>query len=209
MKIDIVSDVICPWCFIGKRRMERALAARPDLAVTLNWRPFQLNPDMPEGGLDRRTYLALKFGGEPRARQVYRLVQDAAESEGLSLAVDRIGRTPNTVAAHRMIRFAGAHGRQDAVVEALFQAYFMQARDVGRRDSLVEIAAECGLDPDTVRAYLASDADAEAVRREDGLARRMGINGVPCFIVEVFLQVFRVAEEADRETAEPIEAAGV
>tara|TARA_B100000614_G_scaffold210426_1_gene193443 strand:+ start:168 stop:836 length:669 start_codon:yes stop_codon:yes gene_type:complete len=211
MRIDIVSDVICPWCFIGKRRLERALAARPDLDPEIHWRPFQLNPDMPAEGLDRRMYLSLKFGGEKRADQIYQAVAAAAESEGLNFALDKIVRTPNTITAHRLIRYADEIGKQGDVVEALFRGYFFDGRDIGDVGTLADIAGECGLERDTIQAYLESEDDVVQVRTEDDTARRMGIHGVPCFIVdaryavsgaqdpEVFQQVFSVAEQAEAE----------
>lgn len=211
MRIDIVSDVICPWCFIGKRRLERALATRPDLDPEIHWRPFQLNPDMPADGLDRRMYLSLKFGGEKRADQIYQAVAAAAESEGLSLALDKIARTPNTITAHRLIRYSDEIGRQNDIVEALFRGYFFDGRDIGDVGTLSDIAEECGLERDTVRAYLESEDHIVQVRSDDDTARRMGIHGVPCFIVdaryavsgaqdpEVFQQVFSVAEQAEAE----------
>ncbi len=182
MDIDIFSDTICPWCFIGKRRLERALAERPQPALTIRWRAFQLNPDMPPEGMDRERYLEPKFGGPVNARAVYEHVRQAGESEGIAFAFDEMRRTPNTVDSHRLIRFADRTGRQDAVVEALFDAYFLQVDDIGDPEVLVAAAVAAGLDAEEVRAFLASGADGEDVRAEDLSARRAGINGVPCFI---------------------------
>ena len=221
MDIDIFSDTICPWCFIGKRRLERALAERPQPDLRLRWRAFQLNPDMPEGGMDRQRYLELKFGGAADARSIYDQVRAAGESEGIEFAFDEMRRTPNTVDSHRLIRHAGntAHqgrGRQDAVVQALFDAYFLRAEDIGDREVLAAAAAEAGLDAEATRAFLASDAEAEAVRAEDLGARQAGINGVPCFIFngrhtlsgaqppEVLFQLFDLANQ--EEEAEASEA---
>ena len=217
--IDIVSDAVCPWCFIGKRRLEAALARLPaDVDVAIGWRPFQLNPDMPAEGMDRKTYLATKFGGDERAKDIYARVSDAASSSGLALDFRKIGRTPNTVNAHRLIGFAGRTGKQDAVVEALFQAYFQEGRDIGDLATLTDVATACGLNAETVRRYLDSDEDTERVRAEDAMARRMGIQGVPCFIFnrkyavsgaqepEVFLQVFEALQkEALEAPAAPAE----
>lgn len=213
MRIDIISDTICPWCFIGKRRLERALALRPDLEPEIAWHPFQLNPDMPPEGLDRDLYLSLKFGGAARAADLYRLVGEAGAAEEIDFNFAAIKRTPNTLASHRLVHFAGRQGVQDAVVENLFQAYFLDGRDIGRMRVLVEIAAESELEAGAVRRYLDSDQDLHLVRAEDVRARQIGVTGVPCFIVDgryaisgaqeprVFLQVFAVAEQAATATA--------
>ncbi|HUH85096.1 MAG TPA: DsbA family oxidoreductase [Stellaceae bacterium] len=184
MRVDIVSDVICPWCYIGKRRLETALALRPEVSIDTNWRPFQLNPDMPAGGIDRRAYLAAKFGGSAHAERIYANVTEAGASVGIPFAFDRIRRTPNTRDAHRLIRRATGQGRADAVVEALFQAYFTAGRDIGDRATLAEIAGEAGLDAQDTAAWLESPAELEQVLAEDRSARRLGINAVPCFIFE-------------------------
>ena len=183
MQIDIFSDTICPWCFIGKRRLERALAARPQPGLEIRWRAFQLNPDMPPGGMDRQDYLAAKFGGAQGARQVYDRVRAAGESEGIAFAFEAIGRTPNTIDSHRLIRLAQDSDRGDQVVEALFKAYFLGGEDIGDREILVAAAAASGMDAQDVRAFLESDAGADAARTEDARAREIGIQGVPTFIL--------------------------
>ncbi len=181
--VDIVSDAICPWCFIGKRRFERALADAPaGLEVAIAWRPFQLNPDMPPEGADRQSYLAAKFGGEARAEKIYQNVTDVGRGAGIAFNFGGIPRTPNTINAHRLIAHAGAAGKQDAVVERLFQAYFTEGKDIGDTATLARIAAAAGMDEAETRAYLDSDADVERIENEDAMARRMGIQGVPCFI---------------------------
>src|SRR5574338_791589 len=164
--IDIVSDTVCPWCFIGKRRLEAALRQRAaaDTPVTIAWRPYQLNPDMPQDGLDRRDYLEAKFGGPERAKAVYDRVSRVGAAVGIDFRFDRIPRTPNTVASHRLVHRAAHYGRQEEVVEALFRAYFLEGRDVGSLDVLVEVAAAAGLPAAEIRAYLESDEDAELVR---------------------------------------------
>ena len=202
MRIDIVSDTICPWCFIGKRRLERALAQRPDIQFEIGWRPFQLNPDMPAEGMDRQTYVATKFGGDDRARQIYQRVRDAGAGDGIAFAFEKIARTPNTLDSHRLIRWAGSAGLQHQVVELLFRRYFLEGRDIGDRAVLTEVAAEAGMDAELVARLLDEGADLDLVREEDKVARDLGIQGVPCFILErkyavsgaqdpeVFLQVF-------------------
>ncbi len=138
MHLDIFSDTICPWCFIGKRRLERALAERPQPGLTVRWRAFQLNPDMPAEGMARSDYMAHKFGGAANARSVYAQVEAAGDSEGIPFAFERMTRTPNTIDSHRLIRFADTKDREDQVVQALFDAYFLNAEDIGDRDVLVE-----------------------------------------------------------------------
>lgn len=204
MHIDIFSDVICPWCFIGKRRLARALAADSDIAVTVRWRAFMLNPDMPAEGMDRQAYLALKFGSPAQSRRVYDNVLQAAEQEGLVLALDRIPRTPSTVAAHRLIRWATEQGPADPVVEALFRAYFQEGRDIGEPAELATIAGESGLDAAAARAMLATPGGEAEILSEDRSARRIGINGVPCFI---FDGQYAVSGAQEPEVFAPIFAA--
>jgi predicted DsbA family dithiol-disulfide isomerase len=181
--VDIVSDAICPWCFIGKRRFERALKEAPsDIEVMLAWRPYQLNPDMPPEGMDRKAYLAAKFGGDTRSERIYQAVREAGAGEGIHFNFVGMMRTPNTINAHRLIGLAGRGGRQDPVVEALFRAYFLDGRDIGDAGTLVEIGAAAGLDAKVLADYFAGRDDVERVEAEDAMARRMGIQGVPCFI---------------------------
>ena len=207
MKIDIISDTICPWCFIGKRRLARTLAMRPQRDLEIVWRPFQLNPDMPVEGVDRQQYLAAKFGGADRAARSYDRIRAAGREEGLEFRFDRIRRTPNTVNSHRLASFAGERGVQNAVIEALFQAYFLDGRDIGDIGVLIEIGTECGLERTEVAAYLGSDKDRERIVAEDEHVRMLGVTGVPCFIVdgryavsgaqspEVFFQIFDLVRE--------------
>ncbi len=214
MEIDIFSDTICPWCFIGKRRLERALAERPLPNLTIHWRAFQLNPDMPEGGMDRQRYLEVKFGGSVNAQAVYDQVRAAGESEGIVFAFEAMQRVPNTVASHRLIRYAADSGNQDAVVQALFDAYFLRGEDIGDLEVLSAAAAAGGLDAETARAFLDGDAEDDGVRAEDQAARQAGISGVPCFIFnrhhalagahppEVLHQLFDLAIQEEAADAE-------
>ena len=223
--VDIVSDTVCPWCYVGKRRFEEALAnLPPDLDVYVGWRPFQLNPDMPAEGMDRQAYLSAKFGGDSRAKQIYDAIREAGETAGLDFDFANMARQPNTVDSHRLIDRAGRSderpGLQDAVVERLFQACFMEGRDIGDRETLVALAADAGMDAEETRAYLESDEDVERIRQEDTMARQMGIQGVPCFIInrqyavsgaqdpEVFLKAFEqvLAAEETATSAEPAPA---
>ena len=184
MHIDIVSDIACPWCFIGKRRLERALALRPDIAVTRSWRAFRLNPDLPEEGVPHAFFLAAKFGGERQAARSCAAIAAAGLAEGIEFAFARIRRMPNTLRAHRLIRLAALEGRGDALAEALFRAYFCDGIDIADSDALAIVAGRTGLDRDRVRLYLASDAGTAEVLAEDRRARRLGIRAVPCFVIE-------------------------
>lgn len=184
MHIDIVSDVICPWCFIGKRRLARALQQRPDMSVSITWRAFQLNPDMPDEGMPREAYVAAKFGSTAHAARIYSTISEAGAGENISFAFDRIRRTPSSRRAHRLIRYATIRGNADPVVERLFSAYFEHGRDIGDLGTLCDIAAEAGHGRADVARWLAGEAALEEVLAEDRSARRLGISGVPCFIVD-------------------------
>ena len=183
IKLDILSDPICPWCYIGKSYLDRALEAHPDHPFEIEWHPFQLNPDMPAGGMDRRAYLEGKFGGQEGAVRAYAPVAERAEAAGLNIDFSAILRTPNTLDAHRLIHWAGLEGRQTAAVAALFRAYFTEGKDIGDRKVLTELAADIGLDAKMVERLLASDADAEDIRARDAHARERGVTGVPCFVI--------------------------
>ena len=184
VQIDIYSDPVCPWCFIGKRRLERTLMARNDIAATLTWRPFQLNPDMPPDGVDRATYLNSKFGGKERTEKFHDAIAEAGQSERIAFDFDAIQHTPNTLDSHRLIRFAGAYGSQADVVEALFSAHFLEGEDIGDHGVLTRIAHTVDLDGHAVKTYLASSADRPEVAAEDLRARRLSIDAVPCFIID-------------------------
>jgi predicted DsbA family dithiol-disulfide isomerase len=183
MQIDVISDTICPWCYIGKRRLERALLLRPQIEFDVRWRPFQLDPTTPPEGIDRKTYIERKFGGSDKIRGVHSALVEAGAAEGLAFAFDKIARTPNTINSHRLIRWSHSMGVQDQVVELLFRRYFMDGADIGQIATLKEIGAEAGMDPELVEELLNSDADRELVEREDSLARKIGINGVPTYLV--------------------------
>ena len=184
MRIDIFSDVVCPWCFIGKRRLERALAERPQEQVEIHWRAFQLNPDMPVQGMPRQTYLQTKFGGPERAAQIYETIRENGRKEGLDFQFEKIGTTPNTVRAHRLIRFASDRGASDALVEKLFTGYFYDGQNIGEVETLADIAAEAGLDRDEAVDFLNGNEAVTDVLAETRFAYENGINGVPCFIFD-------------------------
>ncbi len=182
LAIEVVHDLVCPWCYLGLRRLLRALRRRPDVQFELIWRPFLLNPDMPRAGMPRTDYVARKFGGEERARRLYGSITEVGRAEGMLFRFDRIRRTPSSVDAHRLVRWAGAFGRGIEVVEALFAAHFADGRDLGDLAVLTGVAAACGLDGAAAFAFLASDAEGELVHAENLRAHRLGINGVPCFV---------------------------
>ena len=181
MEIDIIFDTVCPWCYIGKRRLEMALSMRPQIRVKLNWRPFLLNPEMPPEGIDRTAYLVKKFGSESRTNRIYGTIGEAGQSVEIDFAFERIGKTPNSVDSHRLVRFAHERGLADEVVEALFVEFFINGRDIGDLRVLTEIGAANGLDAQEVEAYLNTDADVGAIHDENVRAHRLGINGVPSF----------------------------
>jgi len=217
MHIDIIVDTICPWCYVGKRHFEKALELRPVAGLSVGWRPFQLNPNMAVAGKDRDVYIDEKFGDASRAEKIQREIGEAGAREGIEFRFDRIARTPNTVNSHRLIAHAGRPGAQDDIVEALFHAYFTDGRDVGDISVLADIAAETGLDRADTYEYLASDRDRDAVLADDDMARTMGVNGVPCYIVdrkyavsgaqspEVFVQVLDLAHHDAAD--QPVEQA--
>jgi predicted DsbA family dithiol-disulfide isomerase len=183
VKLDIFSDPICPWCYIGKTNLDRALEQIGDHPFTIEWHPFQLNPEMPAGGKDRRTYLEAKFGGKEGAVKAYAPVVEAAEAAGLSINFDAMQRTPNTLNAHRLIHWAGIEGAQDRIVSSLMRAYFQEGRDIGDRDVLADIADSAGLDAAVIGKLLDSPADRDDIIARDTAARDMGISAVPTFIV--------------------------
>jgi predicted DsbA family dithiol-disulfide isomerase len=184
MQIDVVSDTVCPWCFVGKRRLDRALAMRPDVQAQVFWRPYRLDPTIPREGVDRKAYLKAKFGDGPRNAAMGDALRDEGAAEGIAFAFDKIAKTPNTLDSHRLIRWAGGVGRQDDVVERLFKAYFLDGRDIGDAAVLTQVAAEAGMDSALVGELLAKDSDLATVEREAGMANQMGISGVPTFIFD-------------------------
>ena len=184
MRIDVVSDVMCPWCYIGKRRLEGAVAAS-DMAFDIRWRPYQLDPTLPADGKDRQVYLAEKFGSIERARALYENIRRAGDAEKIPFAFNRIEVSPNTLDAHRLIRWAGGinAAMQDRVVEALFEAYFVGGKHIGNHATLVDIAKAAGMDADLVAELLPGEADRDLVMQEIAQAQAMGVTGVPTFIL--------------------------
>jgi predicted DsbA family dithiol-disulfide isomerase len=180
---ELVFDLVCPWCFIGLKRLERTLARRPDVRLDLVFRPFLLNPEMPRAGLPRGEYLTRKYGGEERARRLHAAIAEVARAEGLVLRFDLIGRTPASLDAHRLVRFAARSGLAREAVDALFAAYFLEGRDIGDAAELVAVARAIGLSAAAARQFLAGHEEADAVAAENLRAHRIGINGVPCLVL--------------------------
>jgi predicted DsbA family dithiol-disulfide isomerase len=197
MQIDIVSDTVCPWCFIGKRRLERAFLLRPDMQFNIHWRAYRLDPSVPAEGVERKAYMQAKFGNNPNRQAMTDALKSAGDAEDIVFAFDAIARTPNTLDSHRLIRWAGGAGLQNEVVERLFTAYFEDGRDIGNRDVLTEIASDAGMDSALVADLLEQDSDREIIEREDALAHRMGISGVPTFIFE---NKYMISGAQDAET---------
>jgi predicted DsbA family dithiol-disulfide isomerase len=204
LHIDVISDVICPWCFIGKRRLEKAIAAF-DRPVEVRWLPFQLNPTMPKEGISHRDYGIKKFGSWERSLELDAQVATAGKADGIHFAFDQMERTPNTLDAHRLIWLAEKQGVQDAVVEALFRAYFTDGRDISNRQTLIDVVAEAGLDRHRAQAVLKSEEGMDAIKEAGEQARQFRVDGVPFFIInskitlagaqqaEAFLEAFNQA----------------
>jgi predicted DsbA family dithiol-disulfide isomerase len=181
--IDVISDAVCPWCFVGKHNLDAAMTASHGVDIDVRWRPFQLDPTIPPGGMSRKDYLERKFG-PGGGNRMHTRIEEMGRQTGIAFAFDRIARSPNTLVAHRLIRWARAAGTQAAVVERLFNIYFVEGGDIGDRDLLADVAAANGLDRADIRARLETDVDRAAVEEEIATAQRIGVNGVPFFIVD-------------------------
>ena len=196
LTVDVISDVVCPWCFLGKRRLDAAIRASEGAPIAVRWRPFQLDPSIPAGGMDRRAHIMAKFKDDTRLAAIHDRLTEMGKDVGIAYAFDRIERAPNTLDAHRLIRWAAAGGQQDAVVDRLFRLYFEQGRDIGDRQVLLDVARETGMDVEAVEKRLADGDDVEAVQAEIAQAQAVGVSGVPFFI---FASRFGVpgAQDAD------------
>ena len=183
IRLDIFSDPVCPWCYVGKANLDKALGQHPDHPFQIQWHPFQLNPEMPPEGVTKRTYLEEKFGGKARVDAVHDRLREAARSAGVDMDPDKPRRMPNTLNAHRLIHWAGIEGVQQAVVDALMRAYWVEGRDIGDLPTLADIAGENGMDHDATLRLLQSDADADDIRARDQDARQKGVNSVPTFLI--------------------------
>jgi predicted DsbA family dithiol-disulfide isomerase len=206
LAVDVISDVICPWCYIGKRRLEKAIAALESRhEVRVRWHPFQLNPSMPKDGISRREYRTRKFGSWERSLELDAQVAAAGAADGIHFAFERMERTPNTLDAHRLIWLANKQGVQGAVVESLFLAYFTEGRDISNRQTLIDVVADAGLERQRAEALLDSDEGMDAIKETGDQARRFRVEGMPFFIVngkltlsgaqqpDAFLAAFREA----------------
>ncbi|WP_417782569.1 DsbA family oxidoreductase [Terasakiella pusilla] len=182
MYLDIYYDTICPWCLIGKKRLELALQSRGQVSLKLRWKPFLLNPNMSPDGMDRQTYLEHKFGGTQRAKRVYDVIASTGLENGIDFKFDKIKYTPNSVNSHRLVNFAETYDLDQKMVERLFNAFFMEGLNIGDTACLIELAREVGLDADAVRSFLQSDAQKDAVMASDREARELGVHGVPAFV---------------------------
>jgi predicted DsbA family dithiol-disulfide isomerase len=208
LTIEVISDAICPWCWVAKRRLDRVIAAlAPDVTAFVTWRPFELNPDIPKAGLDRRAYRSAKFGSWQRSQALDAQVAAAGRPEGLMFNHDKMERTPNTVDAHRLIRLAGQQGKQDGVIEGLFAAYFNEGRDIGDPAVLADIGASAGLDHTRIVSMLASDEGLAEVRSELQRAQDLGVSGVPTVLIDG-APLFSGAIRAELMEAELRKAAG-
>lgn len=198
LRIDVVSDVVCPWCYLGQKRLDKAIAATPDIDIELNWRPFQLDPTIPADGLDRQDYMQRKFGDLSRLRDAHARLESLGAAEGIDFAFDAITVSPNTLDAHRLIRWAGSAGNdvQNRLVRSLFSLYFERGENIGDHAVLAAAAAEAGMDRAVVENMLATGADREAVAEEAATAARMGVTGVPCFLFEAKYAVMGAQEAA-------------
>ena len=183
MQIDVIADTVCPWCFIGKRRLARAMAMRPDIAFDVKWRPYRLDPTVPREGMDRKAYMRMRFGSDPKKiLEMYKQVIIEGEKDGIAFNFEAMARRPDSMNSHRLIRWAETAGVQDDLVERLFIAYFENGDDISDIRILSDIADLCGMDGLEIAELLESDADIAMVEREDQLAREMGITGVPAMI---------------------------
>ncbi len=183
IRLDIFSDPVCPWCYLGKANLDRALEAAPDHPFQIEWHPFQLNPDMPPEGVDKRDYLAARFGGDAKVDEIHDRLRQIAKANGVDLDPDVPKRIPNTLNAHRLIHWAGIEGKQTPVVAALFRAYWKEGRDIGNPAVLADIAAAAGMDRAATLRLLQSDADADDLRARDEDARHKGVTAVPTFLI--------------------------
>ena len=206
LTVEVYSDIVCPWCYVGKRRLERALTSvGGDIHVT--WRPFQLNPTMPSDGMDRAAYLKAKFGSLEAFGQMKEQLLAAGADEQIPFAFEKIQRTPNTFAAHRLVWYAAQQGKQDAMVETLFRGYFLEGKNIGDLKTLAHVAAEAGLDRTETEEFLASEKGVVEVEAEEAVGRRLGIRGVPYFVIngavaisgaqppDIFVSVIQQAEK--------------
>ena len=214
MRIDIIFDTICPWCFIGKRRLEEMLARRPHLNAEIFWHAFLLNPDMPAEGVEYDEYIKRKFGDELRSQRLYSAIHQAGKTVDLEFDFTHVKRMPNTIDSHRLVRYAARSDQASEMVEILYQNYFIAGRDIGNRSVLIDIGTDIGFDAETLREYLYSDKDIADIHEQNPRSHRLGISGVPAFIFEsqfsisgaqdpsILERMLNIAEEKQREYVE-------
>jgi predicted DsbA family dithiol-disulfide isomerase len=195
--IDVISDIICPWCYVGKRRLEKAIAVAAHVGVHVRWRPFQLNTDMPKAGVNRKEYRTAKFGSWERSRALDAQVTEAGRAEGIPFAFGKIDRTPNTLDAHRLIRLAEQDGIQDAIVEAIFRGYFTEGHDITNVPTLLNVVSDAGLDRRRSEILLSGDDGVAAIRAAEEQARRSGVRGVPFYVINGTLALSGAREPSD------------
>lgn len=184
LQVDVVIDTMCPWCYLGKRRLEIAMDARPDINVNIRWRPYQLDASIPAEGMVRKDYLENKFGPSGTSPNRYVPVTRAGAKDGIDFQIDKIKKSPNTIDSHRLIRWAATEGCQPAILERIFELYFTEGADIGDQDVLIKAAEDVGMNVALVKELMASDADRDLVEKDIEQARSMGVSGVPCFIFE-------------------------
>ena len=211
MHIDVIFDTICPWCYLGKHRLEEALREKPGINPDITWNSFLLNPNLPPEGIDRRDYLKFRFGNESRSNRVYKSIYELGKTLGIEFRFDLIERTPNSLDSHRLVHFASRYDLGNEAVESLFQAYFLRGIDTGKRAALYVIAEEIGLAMDDLDIYFSSDEDAKNIKRQNSYIHKLGINGVPAFVIngqfsisgaqesQVIKRLLEVSEECERE----------
>ncbi len=213
MRIDVIFDTVCPWCYIGKRRLDRALAARPDVVPDIRWRSFLLNPEIPHEGLDRQQYLERKFGSTYRIHRVHGAAMLAGQPEGIAFDFEAMTRTPSSILSHQLIQYAIGSGHQGEVVEAIFRAYFVEGLDIGDVAVLRRVAKSCGLPGNEAADYLRGGTGTVAVQAEHGRMQRLGVSGVPCYIFDeryaisgaqepdILVRLIDIARESQLEAA--------
>ena len=211
MRLDVIFDTTCPWCFLGKHRLEEALRQKPNISPDITWHAFLVNPNLPPEGVDRKDYLNVKFGDETRSNRIYQSIYEAGKSLGIEFQFDLIQRMPNSFDSHRLVRFAGRKSRASEALEALFQAYFIRGIDIGNRPALYDLAEEMGFAADDMRNYFYSDEDVESIKEQNAYVHGLGINGVPAFVIDgqfsisgaqepqVIIRLLEVAAERQRE----------
>ena len=195
ISIDIYSDTICPWCYIAKRKLQSAIEELPDYRFDILWHPYQLNPDMPLEGMNRKDYLNNKFGGKIQADKIYKEINEVGKNIGIYFQFEKIKKTPNTFASHKLLAIGHKYGKQNQIIESLFYSYFIEGKDIGNIDELLTIAQQNNVHSSATLQYLQSDIDKETILQEEDQARKIGIKAVPCFIINKDYVLFGAQEK--------------